>query len=433
MASRKTVKRSDYSEVTTAIRKSFGELCEHPTFVAWKKEESLAAGDLVVVNNSFIFRSKVATIKNHKCLGCEVEKGDEFASEPVVAEGIRLNVDLKRISSKSKRRPRCELLDKAVAQELKQLGRLVFLLAGTVEDTVRVEEPLEDDIFNTIVLDPQLKSDVQIDDGAIYVKQIGNEDQMWEAVSAELTRKKMPAPTEDLKQKVAGALESASGRAHAILRLPSSAKVTEPSVLDSIVAVLAEQKAAYAESLSKCHGEHSRAPDAYNNMLRIAYNFTSDATSFLRLLVSICDLKPVVLWCTVGEQFKLSEAFRALPWARSRYKASLASYEGIVGDARNRAFHRLFPFTKPIDVDLPGSALTDVRLRIFSEYNKKKENELTYQDKEMVDLLREFTITREHSVPSGFWPRNQDVMSATIDLFEAVSETLKLLLGCVSS
>ncbi|MFZ0413740.1 MAG: hypothetical protein WAM15_02740, partial [Candidatus Acidiferrales bacterium] len=120
-----------------------------------------------------------------------------------------------------------------------------------------------------------------------------------------------------------------------------------------------------------------------------------------------------------------------LPWARSRYKASLASYEEIVGDARNRAFHRLFPFTKPIDVVLPGSALTDVRLRIFSEYSKKKENELTYQDKEMVDLLREFTITREHSVPSGFWPRNDDVMRATIEVFEAVSRTLKLLLECV--
>ncbi|MGC1229592.1 MAG: hypothetical protein WA613_13405 [Candidatus Acidiferrales bacterium] len=431
MALRKAPEWNDHSKVTTAIQKSFRKLCEHPAFAAWKKEEPLAAGDLVVVNNSFIFRSKVTTNKNRQFLACEVEKGDEFALEPVVAEGIRLNVDLKRIPSKSKKRPACESLDKAVERELKQLGQLVFLLAGSVEDTVRIEEPIEDAVFISVVLDPRLKSEVQIEDGAICIKRIGNEDQVWEAIKTKLSGEKMPEPTEDLKQKVGNALESASGRAHAILRLPSLPKVSEPSVLDSIVAVLAEQQAAYAESLSKCHGEQSHDADGYNNMLRVAYNFTSDATSFLRLLVSICDLKPIVQWCTVGEQFKLSEAFRALPWARSRYKASLASYEEIVGDARNRAFHRLFPFTKPIDVVLPGSALTDVRLRIFSEYSKKKENELTYQDKEMVDLLREFTITREHSVPSGFWPRNDDVMRATIEVFEAVSRTLKLLLECV--
>jgi len=82
-------------------------------------------------------------------------------------------------------------------------------------------------------------------------------------------------------------------------------------------------------------------------------------------------------------------------------------------------------------VILPGASLSDLRLRIFSEYTKRKENDLTYQDKGMVELLKEFTITREHSVPSGFWSRNLDVMSATIDVFEAVSGTLKLLLGGV--
>src|ERR1700737_2122348 len=105
MLSRKKARRSDYSEVTTAIRESFGELCDHPTFVAWMQEEPLAAGDLVVVNNSFIFRSKVTTVKNQKFVACEVGKGHESAPEPVIAEAIRLNSDLKRISSKSRKLP----------------------------------------------------------------------------------------------------------------------------------------------------------------------------------------------------------------------------------------------------------------------------------------------------------------------------------------
>lgn len=430
MALRKTAKPYNLSEVKGVIEASMRELCEHPTFIAWKKDQAWAEADLVAVNNSFMFRTKVSTVKNEKFLVLEVEKSGDFATEPRVAEGIGLNTDLKRIPAKSKKMPTCESLEHSIAAELKRLGRLVFLLAGSVEDTVQVEETVADEIFKTIVLDPQLKSEVLIEDGTILLKQIGSEERVWEAIKDELAKMKRPEPTEELKQKIASALESVSSRAHALLRLPVSTKGAEKdSVLDSIVAVLVEQKAAYADSLSKCRGEQTDDPDAYNNMLRIAYNFAGDAISFLRLLVSICDLKPIILWCTIAKQYKLSEAFRSLPWARSRYKPSLASYESVIGDARNRAFHRLFPFTKPIDVILPGSALTDLRLRIFSEYTKRKENDLTYQDKEMVDLLKEFTITREHSVPDGFWPRNLDVMNAAIELFGSVSDTLRLLLA----
>jgi len=47
--------------------------------------------------------------------------------------------------------------------------------------------------------------------------------------------------------------------------------------------------------------------------LAFAYNFASDATGYLNLIVSICDLRPLVLWGTIAEHLTLSEAFRGLP------------------------------------------------------------------------------------------------------------------------
>src|SRR5207302_1475628 len=416
MARRKTRTRTDHSAVVAAIGRSFREACDHPTFAAWHKDQSLSPGDLIAINNSFVFRGSVETHKNQKFLAVVVQKGGVFASQPLVAQGMRFNSDLKLIPARSKKRPICESLEDAIRVEFKHLGKLVFLLIGSVEDAVLLEEPLEHGVFNAVVLDPRMKSEVEIKDGKILVKEVGTEDRVWEAVKTELAAKKLPEATEELRQKVGGAVEESLGdRAYAILRLPTSGHISENSVLGSIGGVLAEQREEYAESIEKCKGEYSRDPEAYNSILRIAYNFASDATGFLRLLVSVSDMKPIILCCTIGKHYKLSEAFRGLPWTRSRYKPSLASYERIIGDARNRAFHKLFPFRKPIDVILPGSSLTDLRLRIFSEHSRKKENDLTYQDKEMVDLLKEFTITREHAVPSGFWPRNLEVMDATIE------------------
>ena len=67
-------------------------------------------------------------------------------------------------------------------------------------------------------------------------------------------------------------------------------------------------------------------------------------------------------------------------------------------------------------------------LRIFSEYSRKKENELTYQDKELVSVFTEFTRTSTTKVSKGFWTKNLDVMKATRDLFASTSEALKLII-----
>ena len=78
---------------------------------------------------------------------------------------------------------------------------------------------------------------------------------------------------------------------------------------------------------------------------------------------------------------------------------------------------------------LPEAALGAPELQIFSEHTKKSGNQLTYQDKELVDVLMEFTRARERSLSLSFWQKNLDVMNATICLFEHSSEFLKVLAG----
>ena len=84
--------------------------------------------------------------------------------------------------------------------------------------------------------------------------------------------------------------------------------------LGMIVASLRTQAAQYQTATTALRS----APDdaqALNEVLRIAYNFSADVLPLISLFVSICDLKPLVFWCTVREQWALHRAFASLPWA----------------------------------------------------------------------------------------------------------------------
>jgi hypothetical protein len=76
---------------------------------------------------------------------------------------------------------------------------------------------------------------------------------------------------------------------------------------------------------------------------------------------------------------------------------------------------------------LPEDALGAPELQIFSEHTKKSENRLVYRDKELVEVLVEFTRARERALPLTFWQKNLDVMNATIGLFEQTNSFVKLL------
>ena len=323
-------------------------------------------------------------------------------------------------------------LQDAVDRQLAGLGVLAFVLIGRVSDTTVLREPLPGPALTEILWDPSLTKSTSVQGTQLLVSDITDEEGIWSNIEKHFSRSRQAAP-EELRQAIGTAIDRLRDQAVATLSLPGSGTAVGPTMTEAIVQVLREHRDSYKKALSGLASSPASGSPALTEVLRIAYNFASDATTFLRLVVSICDLKPIVLWGTIDRHHALSEEFRNLPWTRSRVKASLSNYISIVADARNSAFHNLFPFRKSLDVDLPDEALKNASLRIFSEYSKRTANELRFQDKELVEVLFEFTRARYRRASLDFWQQNLAVMDASISLFQETGKFLTRLHSAVGA
>lgn len=411
--------------IIDSIKKSLSTIKTSSTFTNWYKSANAEAEDIVIVNNTFVYR-QVKTNKNELYLGFKVSSKKSTRGSPVVVAGFTINSDLKLIKAKSLSKYKVMPIDHAIKSELKKLGELVYILIGQTDDTVKIAESINHRDFTEIVLDPTLTSSAKILGNEIFVRDTYDEESIWHEIVNILKSMNIYDPNDnELRIAIGKALDNLEDKAYIELHLPAKNIIIQNSVIDSIIVVLRQQRKEYAQALQQCGGKSTKNSQDFNNILRISYNFANDAITFIRLIVSICDLKPIILWATINEHFQLSEAFKDLPWQRSQHKPSLRNYRNIIADARNRAFHKLFPFRKTIEVKLPASSLKDIHLRIFSKYGGKKlGNELLYHDKELVDVLMEFTRTGEKQVTPRFWKQNLKVMDATIKL---LSQTRKML------
>ena len=117
-----------------------------------------------------------------------------------------------------------------------------------------------------------------------------------------------------------------------------------------------------------------------------------------------------------------------LPWTRQNTKPSLTIYIDTVRKARNKSFHRLIPFSKAFEIKLPDNSIQNASLRIFSEYGaKSNSNRLEYKDKELVEVLMEFTRTSEEVVSDNFWYKNAKVIENTIELLKITALSIRKL------
>jgi hypothetical protein len=246
---------------------------------------------------------------------------------------------------------------------------------------------------------------------------------VWEALVKYFTDSGQPVP-DGLRSAVGIALDKLQQKAAAHLLIPKKGQPISTSITEQIITVLEEQLHDYDQALSRLASSPDDA-NARNEILRLAYNFANDAMGYLRFIVSVCDLKPLVLWGTLFHHYNLSEVFKLLPWTRSRNKASLKNYVDTISDARNSAFHNIFPFRKSLKVPLTGASLADAELLIFSEHAKKSENTLSFRDKALVEVLTEFTRARERHATDRFWKQNLDVMKETVELFKATADFIK--------
>ncbi len=393
-------------------------------FDAWKGAETLQVGDLIACNNSFWYREGQSTTKSAYYLGIEVGDGPNFTLPPIVVmANSRINSQFKRLAARE--RPKYEIadLDTALNEQLPGLGSIVFSLAGRIGEPEAAQVPLAKvPGLDLLMYVPGQSSPAVVSGSVVMLGTVADLDGSWAAVQD------AAAGSDGVD---AGALGEAFEVAFHALQEASTRPVdpedvTEdaPSILSNVLERMEEQVSAFSTTLQ----QHQRIPDnndVYNELLRVAYNFADGARAFLRLMVGVCDLKPVIFWLTVFEQVELAHRFEKLPFSLvGKGKPSLERYRSVIADARNQAFHDLFAFDHPFRVELPGDALRSAELRLFREHAKRGDSALNFEDRGLVDLFASFTRTPERPVPVGFWQGNAEVMAAVVDTVRSLRRAL---------
>ena len=384
---------------------------------------------LLLINNSFPFRDRsIKTNKSSMYLAVPAEITRVSENDVFVIEGKTTTIDYTYISKEDPGIKAQHRLRDAITKELKLLGTLVFILVSEIDDNLSFEETVAHPIVSQVILNPKLKNIIQITDHTLIVREIDNIAVIWSELESALN--KIPETEVDLlKQALTVSLRNLRRQAYARLIVPNKVDDSTNYFLDKMVIPLREQLKLYREALQQLDTDNLETP-LPTDVLRIAYNFTDDALKLIRVLVSVGDLKPLVFWGTFLSHYRLSEALKSLPWAKQVKKPKLSDYQRQISRARNRVFHRLLPFSKSFEILVPDNSLKDIRIRIFSEYSgRANSNTFTFRDKELVDVLMEFSRTSEEGVDRMFWNRNANVMECTAEIVEATSRFLKTCLS----
>jgi hypothetical protein len=380
---------------------------------------------LLLINNSFPFRDEsIKTKKSSMYLALPAELTSVGENDVFVIEGKTTTIDYTYISKEDQGIKAKYQLRDAVAQQLETLGNLVFILISEIDDSLSFEEPVAHQIISKIILDPRLSNPMIVTDQTMTVQDLNNLASIWSGLERVLGG--IPETEADsLKQALTESLRKLRQQAYARLIIPGNIDDATNYFLDKILIPLRKHLDLYVDVLQQLDTGNPDSPIP-TEVLRIAYNFTDDALKVIRVLVSVCDLKPLVLWGTFLAHYHLSEALKSLPWVKQKTKPKLSLYRDQIAKARNSAFHRLLSFSKSFEVVVPDSSLKDVRIRIFSEYaGRTNPNTFTFQDKELVDVLMEFSRTSEEVVDRTFWRRNTEVMERTAQMVETTSQFLK--------
>jgi hypothetical protein len=418
-------------QISAIVKSKVDALIQGVFFKQWIKDQKLSPGDNILINNSFLSRDKqyIKTTKNSQFLCLKVGNIDPFSIESVsVARATDFKLDFKLVSQLSKEHLELKTLDDAIQDELKSLGKLLFILIGSISQEKIFEVPIEHAEYDKIILDFNREQELSVEGKNILLNYPGDEDYLWEILQREsLAGKQDSTPLPDgLKGPFQKAVKNIRESSCLALTLPTSGAEIKNSLFDMMIIAIRRQIEEYDQSLKICGPQLDLDYKEFNNVLRIAYNFSSDAVRLLKLLISICDLKPIILWMTINEQIAFLEAFQCIP-GLNKAKPDLKDYISQVNGARNKVFHDLFPFRHTIEAELDGVSLSAIRMRFFSPFTAKSKNIFEFQDQQLVEILTEFTRAEEKHVDPVFWEKNLVVMNATANLLESVASSLKQL------
>lgn len=384
---------------------------------------------LILINNSFLFRDNVNTIKSKKYLAIYPDINPVTNNSCFIIEGFELKKDFILVDRNDKKIKKIVNITQGLQDEIKELGEIVFVLMGEIDLNICIKKEIDHSTFKYVLFKPSLIESIKIENDCIHCNSLDDEYRNWELIENELkTLKHKDDMINNLKLVIGKAFDDLKKEAYLNLIIPQIFDKNTKYFLDLINDSIIEQKNNYQNFIVKLNSAVEDRQNILNEILRISYNFSDDALTLIRLVISVCDLKPIILWCTFFEHFKLTNSIKNLPWSKQETKPSLKNYIETIKKARNKSFHRLLPFSKAFEIKLPNNAIKDISLRIFSEYTSKKLNKLEYKDKELVEVLIEFTRTSEEIVSDEFWIKNFDVLNNTVNLIKLTADTIRLFI-----
>ncbi len=383
----------------------------------------------LVLDSSFLHRDK-QTLKTRqsprRLIATLVPKGKGVSSTSVAildGSSFKRNWQIQSQVDSSKLVP----LPAAVTQEIKSVGDLIFVLIGQIKGLRAAEHEVQSSVVKAIWLMPaSTGADVEkVDKGIFSIRRfLPIEDLLLQLGDA------LGQPG-GLSAKDRNAIADAYGKMHdaAITDVVvPMAKVAKPdeTVLGQIVSSLRTETAEYKTALAALQ---SKPEDrrSLNEVLRIAYNFSTDVLPLVYLFMSIADLKPLIFWFTVQEQWALCQAFASLPWPTSGRKQSLEEYKAIIAQARSYAFHHILPFDSTVEADLSRLNVRAQTIRLFVPYGQKEGRGVFIEDQALVDVLKEFSRAKERPVSNAFWWANLKVIEAVHELAQKVLDALVLV------
>lgn len=408
-------------DLEQAVRHQIDQIKSSAQFSSWidQAKAFIAAGDFSVINNSFIFRDNIKTRKSALYLA---ERTTFTGLEPVVIHRIpekSQNAEFVHVTDGTSDIAKVLPLATAIQEQLASLGTLVFLLIGHLGDTEPIEASMVAGPFRVLRLDPSLPTATEIIGQVVSTRDLSTPGDIWAAMQAAV-----PTLADKERASFTKAWEELLKDESAVLLLPPPGQLSDTPFLKLVANALDDETDNYEKSLNAFIADQREAQH-YNNFLRIAYNFASEAPTIITLLISVCDLKPLIYWLTSADHFRLYSAFMALPWTYVNKKPSLAAYRDTIAGARNAAFHHLMPVSKGVTAKISDVRIQARSLHLFRIHGRRDHVALDYEDRELVEVLTQFTRALVRPVGLDFWQGNLKVMRDTAALVRSTAEALE--------
>jgi hypothetical protein len=326
-----------YDEIKNIILDKMGKLITEFSNEIEKniksKIKNIPKDKVICINNSFLNRKGfVSTTKNKKYL-CfsNMDNGEEknifigtLSKEMKTDFKVFKKEDFSEIiilNEESKVKTEKRTWEEFVKEEIENIGDLIFVLIGALKDV-----PCEVNLNNTkkikkIKYDP-LYQISKVDDGTscyainslIYSEEIIDEILKIESADEENTSNE-----ENIKKAVLKGFEELVEKAHFRIDFLNSFDniPNSNSLIKKMIMSFKKQKEKYILNLEN-YKSGSKKEEALIELMRLSYAFADDAIKLLKVLVTIMDLKPLILWMLNYEFFSLIAKLKKIPYILER-------------------------------------------------------------------------------------------------------------------